>query len=63
LDIFYIINSNIKACQIQVILTTKHDDVNLIILGKTDFNGEMVVQNYLKRTGRGEWARQVDMLS
>ncbi|XP_017431123.1 metal tolerance protein C4 isoform X2 [Vigna angularis] len=24
-----------------------------------DFNGEMVVQNYLKRTGRGEWARQL----
>ncbi|RZB98231.1 Metal tolerance protein C4 isoform B [Glycine soja] len=23
-----------------------------------DFNGEMVVQNYLKRTGREEWARQ-----
>lgn len=36
--------------------------LNLIILFKTDFNGEVVVQNYLKRTGRGEWARQVDML-
>jgi len=37
-----------------------HDGVKLIILNETDFNGEMVVQNYLKRTGREEWARQVD---
>lgn len=39
-----------------------HDGVKLIILNETDFNGEMVVQNYLKRTGREEWARQVDTL-
>jgi hypothetical protein len=25
----------------------------------TDFNGVVVVQNYLSRTGRGEWSRQV----
>lgn len=25
----------------------------------TDFNGVVVVQNYLKRTGRETWARQV----
>jgi zinc transporter 9 len=24
-----------------------------------DFNGQMVVQNYLKRTGREEWAKMV----
>lgn len=27
-----------------------------------DFNGEMVVQNYLQRTGREDWAKQVDTL-
>lgn len=26
---------------------------------QTDFNGQVVVQNYLKRTGREEWAKQV----
>lgn len=40
----------------------KHGDVYLIILNETDFNGEMVVQNYLERTGREEWARQVSIL-
>jgi hypothetical protein len=29
----------------------------------TDFNGVMVVQNYLSRTGREEWARQVNHLN
>lgn len=28
-------------------------------LDATDFNGVVVVQNYLKRTGREAWARQV----
>lgn len=27
-----------------------------------DFNGVVVVQNYLERTGRGEWAKQVKYL-
>lgn len=28
-------------------------------MNATDFNGVAVVQNYLNRTGREEWARQV----
>lgn len=29
-------------------------------LYEADFNGVTVVQNYLNRTGREEWAREVD---
>jgi hypothetical protein len=28
----------------------------------TDFNGVVLVQNYLERTGRGSWAKQVPYL-
>ena len=36
---------------------------DFIWLYEADFNGVMVVQNYLTRTGREEWAREVDTVS
>ena len=42
--------------QIHLMVTDQYE------LFETDFNGVMVVQNYLKRTGREEWAGQVDTL-
>ena len=36
--------------------------LDLIELYATDFNGVVVVRNYLKRTGREAWARQVSFV-
>lgn len=36
---------------------------NLVNLYAADFNGVVLVQNYLNRTGREEWARQVSYLT
>ena len=47
---------------IDVFFTSKNSDIYCHLNRLTDFNGVVLVQNYLERTGRGTWAKQVPYL-
>jgi hypothetical protein len=52
----------ISQCNRCFFFTSKSSVIYCHLDCLTDFNGVVLVQNYLERTGRGTWAKQVPCL-